>query len=88
MGIRTGAQYIASLRDDRALYIGGERVADVPRHVPLAGILASIGAHYDAFHQPDLQADYTYPSPKDGRPVSNSFLPARTWDQVQQRLRG
>ena len=88
MGIRTGAQYIASLRDDRALYIAGERVRDVTRYAPLDGILRSIGEHYDAFHDPALQADYTYASPKDGKPVSNSFLPARTWDEVQQRVRG
>ena len=88
MGIRTGAQYIASLNDDRALYIAGQRVRDVTTYAPLAGILGSIGEHYDAFHKPALQADYTYPSPKDGKPVSNSFLPARTWDEVQQRLRG
>lgn len=88
MGIRTGAQYIASLKDDRALYIAGQRVRDVTAYAPLAGILGSIGEHYDSFHRPELQGDYTYASPRDGRPVSNSFLPARTWDEVQQRLRG
>lgn len=63
MGIRTGAQYIASLKDDRALYIAGQRVRDVTAYAPLAGILGSIGEHYDAFHKPELQGDYTYPSP-------------------------
>ena len=88
MGIRTGAQYVASLRDDRALYIAGQRVRDVTAYAPLAGILGNIGEHYDAFHKPELQGDYTYASPKDGKPVSNSFLPARTWDAVQQLLSG
>ncbi|MGK2942419.1 MAG: 4-hydroxyphenylacetate 3-hydroxylase family protein [Immundisolibacter sp.] len=88
MGIRTGAQYIASLADDRALYIAGQRVRDVTRYAPLAGILGSVGEHYDSFHDPALQADYTFASPKDGKPVSNSFLAARTVDEVQQRVRG
>ena len=31
---RTGAEYIASLRDGRAVYVNGERVDDVTEHPP------------------------------------------------------
>jgi aromatic ring hydroxylase len=34
MGIRTGKELLESLRDDRALFIDGERVADVTRALP------------------------------------------------------
>ena len=88
MGIRTGAEYIAGLRDDRALYIGGERVADVTTYGPLQGILGSLAAHFDAFHDPELQPKYTFPSPKDGQPVSNSFLDTLTDEQMRQRVEG
>ena len=29
MGIRTGSEYVESLRDDRTIYVNGERVRDV-----------------------------------------------------------
>ena len=89
MGVRSGAQYIDSIRNDgRALYIGGQRVEDVTAHPPLAGIVRAIAQHYDRFSDPGLQPEYTYASPADGKPVSNSFLPATTWDEVSQRIRG
>ncbi|WP_448511102.1 4-hydroxyphenylacetate 3-hydroxylase family protein [Immundisolibacter sp.] len=88
MGIQTGQQYIDSLRDERELHIGGERVRDVTTHPRLQGIVRSIAQHYDDFHKPELTPLYTYPSPKDGKPVSNSFLPARTWEEVEQRMCG
>ena len=49
--IRTGAQYRDSIRDGRAVYIGGERVRDVTTHPmfkPLVDIRARI---YDMQHE-------------------------------------
>ncbi len=51
--IRTGEEYIASIRDGREVYIDGERVDDVPSHPmfkPLVDIRARI---YDMQHEPD-----------------------------------
>lgn len=88
MGIRTGAQYVAGLKDGRSLYIAGELVRDVTTYPPLQGIIRSLAEHYDAFHDPELQPLYTSPSPKDGRPVSNSFLIATTPEQMAHRVEG
>jgi len=49
--IRTGQQYLDSLRDGREVYINGERVKDVTTHVmlkPLVDIRARI---YDMQHE-------------------------------------
>ncbi len=50
--IRTGDEYIESIRDGREVYVGGERVKDVPSHPmfkPLVDIRARI---YDMQHEP------------------------------------
>jgi 4-hydroxyphenylacetate 3-monooxygenase len=53
--IRTGDQYKESIRDDREVYIDGERVKDVTRHPmfkPLIDIRARI---YDMQHDPETR---------------------------------
>lgn len=50
--IRTGAEYIDTIRDGRLVYVNGEKVADVPSHPmfkPLVDIRARI---YDMAHDP------------------------------------
>ncbi|HEV7757073.1 MAG TPA: 4-hydroxyphenylacetate 3-hydroxylase N-terminal domain-containing protein, partial [Mycobacteriales bacterium] len=36
--MRTGAEYLAALKDDREIYVDGERVRDVASHPAFAGI--------------------------------------------------
>ena len=58
--IRTGAEYIASIRDGREVYINGERVKDVPTHPmfkPLVDIRARI---YDMQHEAATKSVMTY----------------------------
>ncbi len=58
--IRTGAEYRESIRDGRAIYINGERVADVTTHPmfkPLVDIRARI---YDMAHEPATRAVMAY----------------------------
>lgn len=88
MGLKTGAEYRQLLDDGRAVYIGGDLVRNPNDYEPLQGIIRTISEHYDDFHKPELQPGYTYPSPADGQPVSNSFLEAVTWDQIEQRVNG
>lgn len=51
----TGAEYLESLRDDRAIYIDGERVDDVTAHPAFRNAARSIARLYDALHDPALQ---------------------------------
>ena len=50
MGIRTGQQYRASLRDERKLYIDGQLVQDVTAYGPLQGVIDTIASLHDDDH--------------------------------------
>ncbi|HEX8917651.1 MAG TPA: 4-hydroxyphenylacetate 3-hydroxylase family protein [Chloroflexota bacterium] len=52
----TGEEYIRSLRDGRAVYINGERVADVTTHPAFRNACRSIARLYDALHDPTQQS--------------------------------
>jgi 4-hydroxyphenylacetate 3-monooxygenase oxygenase component len=88
MAIKTGRDYIENLRDDRAVYVNGDRVEDVTQYVPFQGIIREIGAHYDRAHEPQYQSRMTYRSPLDDAPVSNSFRLTRTWQEMENRVDG
>ena len=87
MGIRTGAEYRASLRDGRSVYVNGERVKDVTTYPPFQGVVDTIASLYDLQHEATHQSTLTYPSPNDGRPVGLSFLMAETVEDVGRRVR-
>jgi len=48
----TGREYLESLRDEREVYIYGERVADVTAHPAFRNAARSIAKLYDALHDP------------------------------------
>ncbi len=47
-----GQAYLESLRDDRAVYIYGERVSDVSTHAAFRNSSRSVARMYDALHDP------------------------------------
>ena len=49
-GIRTGAQYLAGLRDDRDVWINGERVDDVTAHPGLSRGARTLASFLDRQH--------------------------------------
>ncbi len=85
MGIRTGREYRESLRDDRTIYVDGERISDVTEYPPFQGIVETIAELYDVQHErPD---ELTYRSPKTGDRVALSFLMGETVEEVERRRR-
>src|SRR2546423_4704243 len=48
----TGTEYLESLRDDRAIYIYGERVMDVTPHPAFRNTARMVARLYDALHDP------------------------------------
>ena len=58
----TGAEYIASLRDGREVYIDGERVADVTTHPAFRNSVRSLARLYDALHDPATREVLTSPT--------------------------
>ena len=86
MPARTGAEYIAGLRDRAAdIYIGGEKVADVTRHPAFAGGLQTIAGLLDMQHDPDTRGEMTYTSPSTGDPVGLSFIMPRNAEDLARR---
>lgn len=85
MGIRTGDEILAGLRDGRDLYIDGERVADVTRDQRLKGGARTLAELYDLQHQPELLETMTYMSPSSGDRVGLSFIQPRSREELVRR---
>jgi aromatic ring hydroxylase len=83
MGIRTGKEYVDSLRDGRHLYIDGKLVRDVTEYAPLQGVIQTIAHLYDEQHDAQLQDLLTYLSPTTGNRVSKTYLEAKTAEEFQ-----
>ena len=70
MAIRTREQLLQSLRDDRQLFIDGDRVKDVTTDPRFAAAAQSLAELYDMQHDPALIGRMTFsrrpaPSPSD-----------------------
>jgi 4-hydroxyphenylacetate 3-monooxygenase len=85
--LRTGAEYLRSLRDGRQVLIEGERVADVTQHKAFREAARSIARLYDIAAEPALRERMTFPSPKTGAPVLRAFqMPKSHADLRARRL--
>lgn len=85
MAIRTGNQFLMSIRDDRAVYIDGERVRDVTADSRLSGAARTLAELYDLQHDPSLAPSLTYPSPTTGEPVAMSYIEPRSIEDLRRR---
>jgi aromatic ring hydroxylase len=83
MAIKTGQQYIDSLRDGRKLHIDGKVVSDVTAYAPLQGVIGTIASLYDDQHSPTYRDVLTYRSPTTGTAVSKTYLEARTAEEFR-----
>jgi 4-hydroxyphenylacetate 3-monooxygenase len=82
---RSGQDYIAGLRDDRAIFVDGQRVTDVADHPAFRHAIRSVARLYDIAASPEHRDVMTYPSPRTGRPVNKAFLLPRTRDDLTAR---
>lgn len=80
----TGAQYLDSLRDDREIWINGERVKDVTTHPAFRNGTRSVATLYDALHDPQQQDVLTGVTPT-GALTHKSFLLAKTPQELLAR---
>ena len=86
MPARTGAQYIAGLRERAAdIYISGQKVKDVTTHPAFAGGLRTVAGLLDMQHDPATRDEMTYASPSSGDPVGLSFIMPRNGDDLKRR---
>ena len=82
-GIRTGEQYLADLRDDRDVWIRGERVSDVTQHPSLCRGANTLASFLDRQFDPKLQDKLSYV--EDGVRYAMSFKTPKTSQDVTQR---
>ncbi len=86
MPARTGAQYIAGLRERAAeIYIGGQKVKDVTTHPAFAGGIRTVAGLLDMQHDPAKRDEMVYTSPSTGDPVGLSFIMPRNSDDLKRR---
>ncbi|HXH83063.1 MAG TPA: 4-hydroxyphenylacetate 3-hydroxylase N-terminal domain-containing protein, partial [Candidatus Tectomicrobia bacterium] len=75
--MRSGAAYVEGLRDGRAVFLDGERVADVTKHPAFAAPIQRIAATYDRARQ-EAARDATFVDPATGRRHSTMWLVPRS----------
>ena len=86
MPARTGAQYIAGLRENQPeVYIDGQRVKDIATHPSLRNGVQAIARLYDLQHDPEIGGEMTYESPTTGDQVGLSFITPKTPEDLDKR---
>jgi 4-hydroxyphenylacetate 3-monooxygenase len=71
--MRTGAEYLRSLKDGRQVFLDGERVKDVTAHRAFREAARSIARLYDIAAAPEMRDRMTFTSPKTGEPVLRAY---------------
>ncbi|MDT3428229.1 4-hydroxyphenylacetate 3-monooxygenase [Paenibacillus forsythiae] len=82
--VRNGKQYLESLKDNRCIYINGEKVDDVTRHPAFRGITQSFATLYDLAADPANDMIYTT---EDGTTANKVFMIPRCREELAIRRR-
>ena len=83
--LMSGKEYLESIRDGRALYVGRERVADQTKHSGFAGGARTYAALYDMKSDPALRDLMTFEDSA-GR-YNTYYLQPRSQDDLRRRNR-
>jgi 4-hydroxyphenylacetate 3-monooxygenase len=86
-GMRTGSEYLRSLRDGRAIFVDGERVKDVTSHPAFREAARSVARLFDVAAVPENRELMTYPSPKTGAPVWRAWQIPKSHDDLRAKRR-
>src|SRR5262244_3540666 len=73
---QTGAEYLDSLRDDRTVYIYGERVKDVTEHPAFRNTARMVARLYDALHDDKRKQKLLLPTETGNGGVTHAFFKA------------
>jgi 4-hydroxyphenylacetate 3-monooxygenase len=82
--MRSGKEYVESLRDGRVVIIDGDVVDDVTGHPAFTGITSTIGQMYDFAADP--ANGMTYLAPETGREALKPFMLPRTAEDLHARF--
>jgi aromatic ring hydroxylase len=83
--MRTGAEYLESLKDDRNIWLNGERVADVTAHPVLRRTAEAVAGLFDLQHDSQHAGDATFADPDGRRTGMNYFIPRSVEDLTKLR---
>jgi aromatic ring hydroxylase len=84
--IRTGEQYLESLRDGRRVFYNGGFIDDLTTHPATRGYAHSVAEYYDLHHDPALVDTLTFVDSTDGVRRSRAWkLPRSKEDLVERR---
>jgi 4-hydroxyphenylacetate 3-monooxygenase len=84
---KDGQAYLTSLRDNRAIYIDGRRVADVTKDAAFANAVASAARLYDFQAEAANLELMTFRSPTSGGEVNRAWQLPRNYAELVQRRR-
>ena len=85
--MRSGDEYLAGLKDGRAVYLDGERVDDVTKHPAFSEPTRRIAMIYDLACSEDARDATTFVDPATGRRHSNMWLVPRSAEDLAARRR-
>jgi 4-hydroxyphenylacetate 3-monooxygenase len=85
MPARTGAQFLAGLKDDREVWVDGERMRDVAAHPAFSGAARFVADLFDVQHE--LADDCLMPDPETGEPINVSHVIPRSREDIARRHR-
>src|SRR6267154_3476944 len=83
MPARTGEQFLNGLRGQRAIWVDGERIADVVSHPKLRGAAHALAEIYDLQHVET--AACLMPDPESGEPIPVSHMIPRSREDLLRR---
>jgi 4-hydroxyphenylacetate 3-monooxygenase len=83
--MRTGREYLDSLRDGRRVYVGGELISDVTTHPKTKGYAQAIADYYDLHLDPANEDVATFVDENGNRQSMHWFLPRSKEDVVRRR---
>ncbi len=84
MGLRTGAEYLAGLDDDREIWYDGKRIEDPTTEPGLRNTALTVAQYYDMQCNPELEDLLTYETP-DGDRAHLSFIEPREIEDMRRR---
>lgn len=84
MGLRTGSEYLESLRDGRAVYLEGHKVTDVTRDPRLGMTAQTVAELYDMQQAAPWREKLTTPGPN-GAPMPMACLQPRSIEELVRR---
>ena len=83
--LRSGAEYLRSLRDGRCVFVDGGLVRDVTEHPAFAGAAGPLARLFDIAAAPEMRPRMTFSSPATGAPVLRAYQIPRSPDDLKAR---